>query len=91
MNKELEETIERLNNFKTIKILYGNTFAMHLQQLEQLQQDIKIVLQALENSIPKSILRHKIQELEYDQLKNTGNIVEDRIKINFIKELLEGK
>ncbi len=39
MTKE-EETIERLNRFKTIKVLYGNTFAMHIEQLKVLQEDI---------------------------------------------------
>lgn len=46
MNKE--EAIERLNNFKTIRILYGNTFGVHLEQLKQLQNDIEIVLNLLE-------------------------------------------
>ncbi len=49
MSKELEEAIGRLNNFKTIKVLYGNIFAMHLQQLEQLQNDVEIALKALDN------------------------------------------
>lgn len=43
------------------------------------------------NYIPKSILRHKKQELEYDQLENPRNIYEDRIKIEFIDELMEDK
>ena len=43
-----EEVIERLNSFKTIKVLYGNTFSMHLEQLEQLQNDIETVLNLLE-------------------------------------------
>lgn len=43
-----EEVIERLNRFKTIKVLYGNTFAMHLEQLEQLKNDIDTVLNLLE-------------------------------------------
>ena len=43
-----EEVIERLNRFKTIKVLYGNTFSMHLEQLEQLQNDIETVLSELE-------------------------------------------
>ena len=29
-----QETIERLNRFKTIKVLYENTFAMHTEQLK---------------------------------------------------------
>lgn len=44
----IEEVIERLNRFKTIKVLYGNTFAIHLEQLEQLQNDIETVLNELE-------------------------------------------
>ena len=43
-----ELKIERLNSFKTIKVLYGNTFSMHLEQLEQLQNDIETVLSELE-------------------------------------------
>ena len=43
-----KEIIERLNRFKTIKVLYGNTFAIHLEQLEQLQNDIETVLNLLE-------------------------------------------
>ena len=43
-----EEVIERLNRFKTIKVLYGNTFAIHLEQLKQLQNDIETVLNLLE-------------------------------------------
>ena len=45
----------------------------------------------IEGFIPKSILRHKRQELEYDQLENPKNIYEDRIKIEFIDELMEDK
>ena len=43
-----KEVRERLNRFKTIKVLYGNTFSMHLEQLEQLQNDIETVLNLLE-------------------------------------------
>ena len=43
-----EEEIERLNRFKTIKVLYGNTFTIYLEQLEQLQNDIETVLNLLE-------------------------------------------
>ena len=39
-----------------------------------------------ETYIPKSLLKHKRQELEYDQLENPRNICEDRIKIKFIDE-----
>ena len=48
MENSIEEAIERLNRYKTIKVLYGNTFAMHLEQLEQLKNDIDTVLNLLE-------------------------------------------
>ena len=48
MKMNEEEAIERLNRYKTIKVLYGNTFAMHLEQLEQLKNDIDTVLNLLE-------------------------------------------
>lgn len=54
-----EEAIERLNRFKTIKVLYGNTYSMHLEQLEQLQNDIDTVLNLLEKK------DKRILDLEY--------------------------
>jgi len=48
MNKEQEEAIERLNRFKTIEILYSNTFAMYIEQLKTLQEDIETVLSMLQ-------------------------------------------
>lgn len=48
MKMNEEEAIERLNRYKTIKVLYGNTFVMHLEQLEQLKNDIDTVLNLLE-------------------------------------------
>ena len=56
-----EEAIERLNRYKTIKVLYGNTFAMLLEQLEQLKNDIDTVLTLLEN-------KDKIIDLMADKL-----------------------
>lgn len=42
-----KEVIERLNRFKAIKVLYGNTFAMHIEYLKTLQKDIEIILNVL--------------------------------------------
>ena len=53
MKMNEEEAIERLNRYKTIKVLYGNTFAMHLEQLEQLKNDIDTVLNLLEKKTNK--------------------------------------
>ena len=36
--------IEKLENFKTITILYGNTFVMHTEQLKEIQESIGNVL-----------------------------------------------
>ena len=47
MTKEQEEAIERLNRFKTIEILYSNTFAMHIEQLKTLQEAIRELLNML--------------------------------------------
>ena len=44
MTNEQREAIDRLNKFKTIEILYGNTFAMHIEQLKTLQVDLDTVL-----------------------------------------------
>ena len=48
MTKE-QEAIERLNSFKTIKILYGNTFAMSIEQLKTVQKDLETALNMLKN------------------------------------------
>ena len=58
-----KEVIERLNRFKTIKVLYGNTFTIHLEQLEQLQNDIETVLNLLEK-------KDKIIDLMAEEFEN---------------------
>ena len=98
MDKDLEEAKKRLNNFKTIKILYGNTFAMHLEQLEQLQNDIETTLNYIDNSIPKEKVENKIEELNDEEKeiykKDIGNNELYRLKIidetrKVLQELLE--
>ena len=63
-----KESIERLNQFKTIKVLYGNTFAMHLEQLNQLQNDIETVLNLIQT-----------QQAEIDSLKDFKEIAESKV------------
>lgn len=101
MNKELEEAIKVLNRFKSIKILYGNTFAMHLEDLEQLQQAIETVLNYIDNSIPKEVIEKKIEEINKDLTENESytthweitrnKYFEQQGKKAGFKELLEGK
>lgn len=40
----IKETIQILNKFKTIKILHSNTFIMHIESLEKIQQAIENIL-----------------------------------------------
>ena len=44
LSEEEKEAIEDLNSFKSISILYGNTFTMFLDQLKKYQQATDIVL-----------------------------------------------
>lgn len=55
-----KETIDRLNKFKSIKVLYGNTFAMTTEQLKILQEDIETAI---------NILKEKDKKIE--ELKQT--------------------
>ena len=44
LSEEEKEAIEDLNSFKSINILYGNTFTMFLEELKKYQQATDIVL-----------------------------------------------
>ena len=74
MTKE-QETIEKLNRFKAIKILYGNTFAMTLEQLKTVQEDIETVL---------NMLKENSAEIEQ---KNT-ELAEKNAEIDDLKQAL---
>ena len=74
-SKEQEETIERLNRFKAIEILYGNTFAMHVEQLKTVQGDIETVLSMLqeqqeENKKKDKIIEEMAKEMFYENNRN---------------------
>ena len=86
---KLEEAIDKLNNFKTIKILYGNTFIMHIEQLEKIQKSIETILQALKNSIPKKKIEDKIKE--WDESIKWNNADDHYYAIKILQELLEDK
>ena len=85
MTKE-QEIIERLNRFKTIKVLYGNTFAMTTEQLRTLQEDIETALNIIkENSAEiktltqinksyKGMIRKKDRQINY-----MANFINDNI------------
>ena len=93
MNKELEEAIKRLDKFKSIKILYGNTFAITLQDLEKLQKAIE---RAEKEFIAKDKIREKIKELKkyiYTGENAPQDFLQYRVKakIQVLQELLEGR
>lgn len=96
--EEIEESIKILNKFNSIKILYGNTFAMLLEDVEQLQQAIEIALNYIENSISKEVIKRKLKQEELPSLnfcarKNGKTFIYFKKigKIEAYKELLEGK
>lgn len=68
MTKEQEEAIERLNRFKTIEILYGNTFAMHVEQLKTVQGDIETVLSMLQEQQEENKKKDKIIDIMSEKL-----------------------
>lgn len=76
-----KETIDRLNKFKSIKVLYGNTFAMTLEQLKILQEDIETVLNTLKEKDKKI---EKDRELKHRLCKEVNQMfteVEEKDKI----------
>lgn len=72
-----KEAIERLYNFKSISILYGNTYTMHIEQLKQLQEDLGTLLQTLKyrDKINKAI--DKLKEDIKNNIKKAGSYVRD--------------
>lgn len=74
MTKEQEKAIERLNRFKTIEILYGNTFAMHTEQLKTLQGDIETVLSMLQEQQEENKKKDKIIDEMADWLYKDDTI-----------------
>ena len=65
--------IEKLENFKTITILYGNTFAMHTEQLKEIQEAIGNVLADLYEA------NNRINDL-LDKLKQKDKIIDEILK-----------
>lgn len=66
MNEEENKAIEKLKDFKSISILYGNTFTMFLDQLEKYQEATNTVL----NLITKLQKENEILEFQEEQIRN---------------------
>lgn len=75
-----KEAIERLYSFKTIKVLYGNTFAMTLGQLKTLQEDLETL---------SNMLKEKDKKLKmYKDIKEIANYkVTDLAKLKKLNEM----
>ena len=81
MTKE-QEVIKRLNRFKTIKVLYGNIFAMHTEQLRILQEDIETALNIIkENSA-------EIQQKNTELAEKNAEIEKKDKQINFMANFI---
>lgn len=88
MTKE-EKSIERLNRFKTIKVLYGNTFAMTTEQLITLQEDIETVLNMLKDLQRENKYMHSELDRQQTTINNYAKEIEKKDKqIDLITEFL---
>ena len=90
MTKE-QETIERLNRFKTIKVLYENTFAMHTEQLKTLQEDLETVLNMLNKKDKETEKKDKIIDLMARAFKQDDVRTVEEIKQYFERKAKDGR
>lgn len=80
MSEEEKKAIEDLNSFKSISILYGNTFTMFLDQLKKYQQATDIVLNLVQNlQRENNLLNNYVKENETYK-KNLFNYAEKKDK-----------
>lgn len=100
MNKELEGAIKKLNNFiletNKIKDTSEEWHGYMNDELHELKRTVEIVLQAVENSIPKEAVEEKILEQrelieKYRKLKEYEQIDIRLYKVSALQELLKEK
>ena len=90
MTEKEKEAIERLNRFKTIKVLYGSTFAMTIEQLKVLQEDIETVLNTLKEKDKEIEKKDKIIDLiTEDMLKGKCYFSNRTLIKNYYKRKVE--
>lgn len=77
---ELEEAIQNL--------IYLIDYGLGHSISENNQKQLKIVLQALKNSIPKEVILDKIRERQFE-LQQEYIDFKDDIKLNTLQDLLE--
>nr|DAR72129.1 MAG TPA: hypothetical protein [Caudoviricetes sp.] len=70
MNKEQEETIDRLRKITNRQILYGNKYGIVIEEFKKLQEDIETVLNMLkEKGTEINKYKRKNKELSNQLLK----------------------
>ena len=92
MTNEQREAIDRLNRFKTIEILYGNTFAMHIEQLKTLQSDLGTVLSLIkEQQEREELIKEYVHQEIVHYTETIKDYIDDDKKENkhYIEELKE--
>lgn len=101
LSEEEKKAIEYLNDFKTIKIMYGNTFVMFLEQLKKYQQATNAALNLItklqkeneelkqENKELNRLLKFSldyIHKLEEDLYEGASNFI---LRKDKIREIIE--
>lgn len=103
MNKKLEEAIKWLENnikyyqkqIEFIEILNSDYYDEEYELYKKRIETFKVILNYIENSIPKEVIEKKIEELENSQAKVKNNKLiysrEDifRFQIYILEELLD--
>lgn len=96
MNKELEEAISICNAIKK-NIKYKSTFDLNILKLNRNNElALETVLNYIENSISKEVIKEKIEKLEQqreiaEKENKIGTGIELTGGIKYLEELLEGK
>lgn len=86
-SEEEKKAIGYLNDFKSIKIMYGNTFTMFLEQLKKYQQATDTILNLLEKQ-QKEIEEQKSRKKKLNTLiLDLNKALEDSISKEAIREL----
>lgn len=81
--EEEKQAIQSINSFKSIKLLYGEIFVMHLEQLKKYQTASEVILNLLEKQQKEIEEKDKllkfnknyINQLEQDLFENASNYV----------------
>lgn len=76
LSEEEKKAIEDLNSFKSISILYGNTFTMFLEQLKKYQEATDTILNLIKKQQEKL---EKIKEYAHQEVVSYTETIRDYI------------